>query len=224
MSDGARAGRRSTIWHNVARPGTVQGARWVLRRVLRDPAGSTARVGSLVAATRRACDAREDLDGPGATWANVGARERDCGGALAVAPDARVQVAGFPEPALRPSAPESVDLGMTTEPSSSSKRQARPPTTRRSEATDSAPGPLDELAAALRARGAEFVVQGGAAEGFRWLEFGNEPALCLGVGDDGVLWWNVVQGGEMLEDGEIVEGSVEAVAAWVVERARGLGG
>jgi hypothetical protein len=30
----------------------------------------------------------------------------------------------------------------------------------------------------------------------------------------------VVQGGEMLEDGEIVEGSVEAVAEWVVERAR----
>ncbi|MCC6783660.1 MAG: hypothetical protein IT457_12525 [Planctomycetes bacterium] len=104
---------------------------------------------------------------------------------------------------------------MATDPSSSSKRRARPHTTWRSEATESALHTLDELAAALEERGAEFVVQGGVADGSRWLEFGNEPALCLGIGDDGVLWWNVVQGGEMLEDGEIVEGSVEAVAEWV---------
>jgi hypothetical protein len=105
-----------------------------------------------------------------------------------VAPDARVQVARFLEPALRPSAPLSVDLGLATEPSSSSKRHPRPHTTRRSDATDSARDPLDELAVALEERGAEFVVQGGAAaDGFHWLEFGDEPALCLGVGDDGVL-------------------------------------
>jgi hypothetical protein len=128
-------------------------------------------LGSHVAAPGRACDARDDLDGPGATWANVGARGGACGGALAVAPDARVQVAGFLKPALRPSAPRSVDLGMATDPSSSSKRRARPHTTWRSEATESALHTLDELAAALEERGAEFVVQGGAADGFRWLEF-----------------------------------------------------
>ena len=84
-----------------------------------------------------------------------------------MAPDAIVQVAGFSEPALRPSAPLSVDLGMATDPSSPSKRQARPHTTQRSEATDSAPDPLVEVSAALKERCAEFVVQGGAADGFR---------------------------------------------------------
>lgn len=54
--------------------------------------------------------------------------------------------------------------------------------------------------------GVEFIVQVGAASGFRWLEIGDEPVLFLGVGDDGVLWWNVVHGGETLEDVEIVEG------------------
>ena len=100
----------------------------------------------------------------------MGQRRRSWG-ALAVAPDARVQVAGFLKPALRPSAPQSVDLGMATGPSSRSKGQARPHTTRRSEATDSALHSLGDLAAALKASGAEFVVQGGAADGFRWLEF-----------------------------------------------------
>ena len=79
---------------------------------------------------------------------------------------------------------------------------------------DSASDILNHVATALRECGVEFELRGGA---FRWLGIGDEPALCLGMVDDGVLWWNVVQNGEMVEDGEIVEGSVKAVVEWVVE-------
>ncbi len=83
---------------------------------------------------------------------------------------------------------------------------------------------LGRIAAALRERGVEFDVGGGGADAFVWLEIGDEPSLSVGVGDDGVLVWNVVDHGEMVEDGEIVEGSADAVTEWVVERARLIGG
>ncbi|MBI5853017.1 MAG: hypothetical protein HZB39_18560 [Planctomycetes bacterium] len=89
---------------------------------------------------------------------------------------------------------------------------------------DTEPDILGQIAVALTERGVGFDVGGGGACAFTWLEIDDEPALCIGVGDDGVLIWNVVQQGEMVEDGEIVEGSAEAVAEWVVERARAMGG
>ena len=69
---------------------------------------------------------------------------------------------------------------------------------------------LGQIAAALRARGVEFDVGGGGADAFLWLGVGDEPSLSVGVGDDGVLVWNVVHQGELVEDGEIVEGSAAA--------------
>ena len=86
------------------------------------------------------------------------------------------------------------------------------------------PDILGQIAAALRQRGVEFDIGGGGADAFTWLEIGDNPALCVGIDDDGVLVWNVIQDGEMVEDGEIVEGSAAAVAEWVVERARLIGG
>ncbi len=58
------------------------------------------------------------------------------------------------------------------------------------------------------------------ASAFTWIEIGDNPALAVGIGEDGVLVRNVIQDGEMVEDGEIVEGSAEAVAEWVVGRTR----
>jgi hypothetical protein len=84
------------------------------------------------------------------------------------------------------------------------------------------PDILSRIAAALRERGVEFEIGGGGAAPFTWIEIGDNQALAVGVGDDGVLVWNVIQDGEMVEDGEIVEGSAEAVAEWVVDRARAL--
>lgn len=51
-------------------------------------------------------------------------------------------------------------------------------------------------------------------------EVRTEPAPRVGVGDDGVRLWSVVPGSDVLVDGEIVERSAEAVAEWVVDRAR----
>ncbi len=65
---------------------------------------------------------------------------------------------------------------------------------------------LDGLAAAPGKRRFDRDIRGSGAEGFRWLK----------VGDDGLLWWNVVL------DDEIVERSVAAAAGLVVERARFL--
>lgn len=65
---------------------------------------------------------------------------------------------------------------------------------------------LDGLAAAPGKRRSDRDIRGSGAEGFRWLK----------VGDDGLLWWNVVL------DDEIVERSVAAAAGLVVERARFL--
>ena len=81
---------------------------------------------------------------------------------------------------------------------------------------------LGQIAAALRERGVEFDIGGGGAAAFTWLEIGDEPALAVGIGDDGVLVWNVIQDGEMVENGESVARSAEAVAQWVVERVRSL--
>ncbi len=88
---------------------------------------------------------------------------------------------------------------------------------------DADPDILGQIAAALCERGVEFDIGGGGAAAFTGMEIGDNPALAVGVGDDGVLVWNVVQDGEMVEDGEIVEGSAAAVAEWVVERARRMG-
>lgn len=65
---------------------------------------------------------------------------------------------------------------------------------------------------------------GGGADGIRRRGIGDEPASRLGIRVDGVDPWNTVHQGEVVENGESVEGSVEAVAEWVVERARALAG
>ncbi len=112
---------------------------------------------------------------------------------------------------------------MATEPSSVPKRKDRSRSKKRltsPDAADAEPDILGQIAAALTERGIEFDLGGGGACAFTWLEIGDEPSLCVGLGDDGVLVWNVVHQGEMVEDGEIVEGSADAVAGWVVERAR----
>jgi hypothetical protein len=58
------------------------------------------------------------------------------------------------------------------------------------------------------------IVEVCADASFRWIEIGDELALCVDVEDDGVLRRNVALGGE------IVEGNAEVVAEWVEERAR----